>query len=157
LLETGLTLVVSAGTDRESAIQTFLLYNAAMLARYKIPYMQSLPAGAPEAAKDAIRQDSRKHTKHCLRPAEEMVERFLEDPDAYPWAEFVDDYRNLLAERFGAERAAFDQLAELARTHLVFLGCSCPTKKNPDVNNCHTVLALYFMKQRYPDIDVVFP
>ena len=39
----------------------------------------------------------------------------------------------------------------------VLLGCSCPTKKQPDVNRRHTVQALAFMVERYPDLDVRFP
>ena len=43
------------------------------------------------------------------------------------------------------------------RTEEVYLGCSCPTKKNPNVNHCHTVLALRFMSEHYPALDIVFP
>ena len=37
------------------------------------------------------------------------------------------------------------------------IGCNCPTKANPDPNRCHTVLALRFMDERYPDLDVEYP
>jgi hypothetical protein len=39
----------------------------------------------------------------------------------------------------------------------VYLGCSCPSRANPDVQRCHTVLALQFMKKKYPKLRVVLP
>ncbi len=45
----------------------------------------------------------------------------------------------------------------LATDEDVFLGCNCPTAKNPDVQRCHTVLALKFMQERYPALEVAFP
>jgi hypothetical protein len=62
--------------------------------------------------------------------------------------------RELLAARFADDRTPFDELAELARDNDVWLGCSCPTAKQPDVRRCHTTLALTFMKQHYRDLDV---
>jgi hypothetical protein len=47
--------------------------------------------------------------------------------------------------------------ADLANNNDVYLGCSCPTKRNPDVNRCHTVLALRFMKRKYPGLKVEIP
>jgi uncharacterized protein YeaO (DUF488 family) len=128
-----------------------------MLTRYKILYMQKIPADAPEAAPGAKRIDTRKHTRNCLRPTKEMVERYQKDPESYPWNEFESDYLKLLRERFEEDRSPFDEIAELARHQDVFLGCSCPTKNNPDVYQCHTVLALRFIKASYPDLTVVFP
>ena len=46
---------------------------------------------------------------------------------------------------------------KMAKEKDVFLGCSCPTRKNPDVNRCHTVLALQFMKENFPELEVEFP
>ncbi|HWB78138.1 MAG TPA: hypothetical protein VG755_24405 [Nannocystaceae bacterium] len=107
----------------------------------------SLPRG--------IRQDSRKHTRHCLRPTAEMVARArADDATAADWRSFAAEYRELLAARFADDRTPFDELAELARTNDVWLGCSCPTAKQPDVTRCHTTLALAFMKQHYRDLDV---
>ena len=54
-------------------------------------------------------------------------------------------------------RRRFDELAELARNNDVYLGCNCPTQRQPDVRHCHTVLALAFLRQHYPDLDVRFP
>ena len=125
-----------------------------MLARYTM-YRGKRPASDP--LPDGVRQDTRKHTRHCLRPAAEMVVRYLADPGVYPWAEFERDYLRLLRERFSADRRPFDELARLAAEADVFIGCSCPTKKNPDVSHCHTVLALRFMRDRYPRLAVVFP
>jgi hypothetical protein len=45
----------------------------------------------------------------------------------------------------------------MAQFHDVWLGCNCPTAKNPDVRRCHTVLALQFMKERYPALEVRIP
>ncbi|WP_394821270.1 hypothetical protein [Pendulispora albinea] len=124
-----------------------------MLARY------SMIRGAPKSAlPKGIRQDTRKHTRHVLRPTAEMVERVLAraDDDA-AWSAFAKSYRALLDERFEKNRAEFDELAELARTEDVYLGCNCPTAKNPDVRRCHTALALAYMKSHYPDLDVRKP
>jgi len=109
----------------------------------------------PEVA--GVRMDTRKHTRHCLRPAAEMVNRFLADDPNYTWEQFREEYMRLIADRFSEDRQPFDRLAERARREDVYLGCSCPTKKNPDVNHCHTVLALEFMQQQYPDLTVAFP
>ena len=32
-----------------------------------------------------------------------------------------------------------------------------PPAKNPDVQRCHTVLALRFMMKRYPQLEVLLP
>jgi len=125
----------------------------AMLTRYCIvrgAKASTLPGG--------VRQDTRKHTRHVLRPTAEMVVAVLGragEPAA--WRQFDLAYRALLEARFAADRTAFDQLAALARREDVLLGCNCPTAKNPDVRRCHTWHALAFMKQRYPDLDVRFP
>ena len=44
-----------------------------------------------------------------------------------------------------------------AASNDVFLGCNCPTKKNPILGRCHTYLALEFMQKKYPSLDVVIP
>ncbi len=123
-----------------------------MLARY------TMTRGVPASAlPDGVRQDTRKHTRHCLRPAAEMVERYLSRPTPEAWKEFERGYLELIERRFREDREPFDDLAQLARETDVYLGCSCPTKKNPDVRRCHTALALRFMRRRYPEVDVVFP
>jgi uncharacterized protein YeaO (DUF488 family) len=128
-----------------------------MLARYRI-YRGKRPPGDP--LPDGIRQDARHRTRHCLRPERDMVETFLATPaeqkdDA--WRAFRERYTAILKKRFAEDRAPFDKLARLATESDVFLGCSCPTKKNPDVSHCHTVLALRFMKDKYPRLRVKFP
>ena len=125
-----------------------------MLARYTM-YRGKRPTSDP--LPDGVRQDTRKHTRHCLRPTEEMVRRYLADPDSYPWREFKQDYLRLLRERFAADRPPFDDLAKLAAETDVYIGCSCPTKKNPDVSHCHTVLALGFMRRHYRKLKIEFP
>ena len=57
-------------------------YNRGMLARYKI-HRGKLPAGV--SLPDGIRQDTLKHTRHCLRPSGEMVEAYLADPTEQAW------------------------------------------------------------------------
>jgi hypothetical protein len=126
-----------------------------MLARYKIPFKKKLPPEDP--ASHGTRIDTRKHTRSCLRPTTAMVERFLADPGAESWEELRREYTALLARRFAADRSEFDRLADLARREDVFLGCSCPTKNVPDVNHCHTVMALRFMQEKYSDLEVEFP
>ena len=59
--------------------------------------------------------------------------------------------------RYQDDQAAFDALAALAAENSVFLGCSCPTKKNPVVGQCHTFLGLQFMKAKYPGLDARIP
>jgi uncharacterized protein YeaO (DUF488 family) len=121
-----------------------------MLARY------TMHRGKPPDV-IGIRQDTRKHTRHCLRPTPEMVTRLLANDPTYPWDRFREAYQKLIVMRFREDSQPFEVLAELARHESVFLGCSCPTKKNPDVYHCHTVLALQFMHEQYPDLSVVFP
>ncbi len=97
------------------------------------------------------------HTHHPLRPPKDAVEAFLAEPNDAAFEVFARRYRAELDKRFRKDRAAFDALAELARDEDVFLGCSCPTKKNPDVRHCHTWLALEFFRDHYPDLDVRLP
>jgi hypothetical protein len=125
-----------------------------MLARYQIirgkrPPDKPLPAG--------LRQDTRKHTNHILRPDTEAVQRYLENPTATAWKTFKASYLDLLEKRIKNDLSLFDKLADQALVEDVNLGCNCPTQANPDVSHCHTVLALTFMKKRYPKLKVQFP
>lgn len=121
-----------------------------MLARYHMRRGRSPEVGG-------IRQDTRKHTRHCLRPTVEMVTHYLADVSTAAWHEFEKKYFELLSTRFTEDRRPFDKLAELAEHNNVFIGCSCPTAKNPNVMHCHTTLALRFMKQHYPSLRVLLP
>lgn len=125
-----------------------------MLARYKI-YRGKRPPEQP--LPDGLRQDTRKHTRHCLRPTAEIVAEYLAHPTPAAWQRFANSYIRILAERFDEDPAPFHSLRDLAVQQDVLLGCSCPTANNPDVNHCHTVLALEFMQSRYPELDVRFP
>ena len=125
-----------------------------MLARYKI-YRGKRPAGVE--LPDGVRQDTRKHTRHFLRPRAEAVAAYLAEPTDAAWHEFEADYLRVLAQRLAADATPFDDLAKLATETDVYLGCSCPTAKNPDVARCHTVLALQFMQQQYRNLKVTFP
>ena len=125
-----------------------------MLARYTIYRRRPKNAGP---LPDGIRQDSRWRTKHILRPTQEIVEAFLENPTDKAWGKTSDAYRALLMARYRKDRESFEALAKLATVNDVFIGCSCPTKKNPDARRCHTWLALEFMRQTFPALDVVMP
>jgi hypothetical protein len=122
-----------------------------MLARYRIvrgarPPNEPLPEG--------VRQDTRKHTAHVVRPTAPLVERLLADPSAESFAAFRAGYLALLEQRFERERDRFEKLAQLARAGDVFLGCNCPSARQPDVRRCHTALALEFFARNYPDLIV---
>jgi hypothetical protein len=129
---------------------------ARMLARYQIRRGQPL-AALPARVRSGRRQDTRKHTRHCLRPAPGLVRALLASSPARraaSWQVFARSYRALLAQRFARDRAPFDALCRLATDGDVFLGCSCPSAANPDPRRCHVVLALRFMRERYPGLDV---
>ena len=126
----------------------------AMLARYKM-YRGIRPKDDP--LPDGVRLDTRKHTTHFLRPTPSMVQSFLDNPQDANWLKFESSYLSLLQERYDKDSRGFDKLAQLASQTDVYIGCSCPTKKNPNVNHCHTVLALRFMQERYARLRVAFP
>lgn len=125
-----------------------------MLSRYTI-YRRRPPEALPLPV--GIRQDSRHRTQHILRPTSEMVEAFLAEPSDAAWNRFESEYIAELGRRFRTDNTSFVQLATLAAENDVFLGCSCPTKKNPDVRHCHTYVALMFMKEKFPSLNVVPP
>ena len=129
-------------------------YNGAMLARYKI-YRGKPPAGV--ALPDGIRHDTRKHTRHCLRPEADSVAEYLDNPTDRAWKKFTAAYQKTVERRYQDDPTPFDELAELAKSNDVYLGCSCPTAKNPDVQRCHTVLALEFMQTKFPSLRVQMP
>jgi hypothetical protein len=124
-----------------------------VLARYRIVRGrrdgEPLPAGR--------RLDIRKHQSHILSPEPAMVSDYLAAPGDEAFARFAQAYGDLLSRRFATRRDRFDALAAEARAGDVYLGCNCPTRANPRVERCHTVLALAFMRERYPDLDVRFP
>ena len=125
-----------------------------MLARYKI-FRGRRPADEP--LPNGVRMDTRKHTRHCLRPTTEIVTAYLAQPTTAAWKKFKAEYQRLLAARFDEDRTPFDHLAELAAENDVYIGCSCPTVKNPNVNHCHTMIALQFMEQHYDELEVTYP
>ena len=127
-----------------------------MLARYSMERGKKLEA-YPRRLRDATRQDTRKHTRHVLRPDAEEVRAYLADPSSAAWKAFEAAYTAEVEARFESDREPFDRLAARAGDGDVFIGCSCPTRTNPDVRHCHTVLALAFMQRHYPDLDVEFP
>ena len=124
------------------------------LARYRIVRGKR---AADEPLPEGVRQDTRKHTRHCCRPEAEQVAAFLSAPDDGAWERFAEAYRALLEARFGEDPSAFEAIAAAAQDEPVWLGCNCPTKKNPDVQRCHTWLALSFFAERFPDLEVNFP
>ena len=129
-----------------------------MLARYKIYDRRRRPDHDPKP--EGICKDTRKHQRHCLSPEMGMVMEYLRNPSDQTWKVFKQKYIRLLKDRFKERRAEFDELAELATRNDVHIGCSCPTQGNPETPDgirCHTVLSLEFMKQKYPELTVVFP
>ena len=129
-----------------------------MLGRYRIARGQPLSA-LPARVRKGVRIDTRKHTNSFLRPTAAMVEAMLSGPPEgheRRFRTFARDYRRLLAERFREDRAPFDELHRLALEQDVFLGCNCPTARQPDVRHCHTSLALEYLARKYPDLDVRF-
>ena len=127
-----------------------------MLARYSMVRGAKLEE-MPDALRRGIRVDTRMHTRHCLRPPRSAVERYLAAPDEPAWKAFRAAYLAAVEARFDDDDEPFARLADQARENDVFLGCSCPTAKNPDVSRCHTTLALGFMKRRFPDLEVACP
>jgi hypothetical protein len=125
-----------------------------MLSRYTM--YRRRPKGAP-LLPDGIRKDTRYATKHVLRPAREIVEAYLSNPTDAGWKEFCLEYLAMLEERFRTDRTSFDELAAMATENNVYLGCNCPTKKNPIVGRCHTYLALEFMQSKFPKLKVSVP
>ncbi len=125
-----------------------------MLARYTI--YRKRPKDA-EPLPEGIRQDARWRTKHILRPTQEMVETYLDDPTDEAWETFRSSYWDMIESRYEDDPEAFEKLAKLAMNNDVYIGCSCPTQKNPDVRRCHTYPALEFMKKKFPKLKVVLP
>jgi hypothetical protein len=124
------------------------------MARYQIVRGKRPPGSHfPEG----IRIDIRKHTHHVLSPSAEAVVEFLSDPSIAAFRQFSAEYHRLLEGRLRERREEFDELADTAARADVYVGCNCPTKTNPDVSHCHTVLALHFMKKKYPKLRVVLP
>lgn len=125
-----------------------------LLSRYTIYRRRPADAGPlPEG----LRQDTRYFTRHVLRPTKEMVERYLADPSEEAFSQFRAAYLAQLDERWQEDAVPFEKLAEKGLSQDVYLGCSCPTKKNPNLQHCHTWLALEFMQNHFPKLKVVFP
>ena len=125
-----------------------------MLSRYKM-YRGKRPESDP--LQNGIRYDTRKHTSHCLRPTIIIVEEFLADPTDKAWNKFRVNYLAVIRKRFAEDPIPFEHIEKLANEQDVYLGCSCPTTKNPNVLHCHTVLALEFMQATFPQLEVIHP
>ncbi|MFT5051203.1 MAG: hypothetical protein ACI8QZ_002613 [Chlamydiales bacterium] len=125
-----------------------------MLGRYQM-IRGKRPADDP--LPEGLRQDARKHTRHILRPDSQAVATYLQDPSEAAWQAFAHAYRDLLAARRAEDPPAFDALVDLATEGDVWIGCSCPTAKNPDVRHCHTYLALHYMDEQYDGLQVSYP
>jgi hypothetical protein len=125
-----------------------------MVNRYKV-CRRKRPAGEP--LPNGLRRDTRKHTRHCLRPSAELVNQFLGQPSSASRKDFATEYWRTLIARYEEDPAPFDRPAKLASKDEIYIGCSCPTKKNPEVDYCHTVLALRLIAGNYPELDVEYP
>ena len=106
---------------------------------------------------DGIRKDTRSYRNHILSPSEPLVKEYLAAPNEAAWRKFKREYLKLLERGFKKDHSSFVKFAQLAIEQDVFIGCSCPTKVNPDITHCHTYLALQFMKKKFPKLHVVFP
>ncbi|MBK7092877.1 MAG: hypothetical protein IPH59_14355 [bacterium] len=127
-----------------------------MLARYQIPpRFHKIPPGDP--ALKGTRLDTRKNHNYVFCPTPEMVEAYFNDMTPKGWKLFTKNYRRLLQERFETRREEFDKWATVAAESDLFLGCSCPTERNPNLEQCHTWLALEFMQKKYPKLKIEFP
>jgi len=103
-------------------------------------YMYGHPPHVP--LPNGIIHRATKNTNHCLAPTDEIVQKYLMNPTQENWSIYETKYFDLLELRFKNRRKEFDELAKLATENDVYIGCFCPTKKNPDVYRCHTVLAI---------------
>jgi hypothetical protein len=112
---------------------------------------------ADDPLPEGVRIDTRKHRGHVLSPQPSAVQALLAEGSAAQFRKFARGYEALLGQRFAHDRAPFDALARLAQHEDVYLGCNCPTSRNPDVRRCHTVLALRFMQRKYPKLRVQLP
>ena len=124
-----------------------------MLKRYQIIRGKKVSGRHPQE----VYRDTRKHQNHCLAPTRTMVLEYLQDPSPKAWKLYERDYLKLLQQWFDRNPSQFDELAGKALRTDVYIGCSCPTKTNPDVYKCHTVLALEFMKSNYPALEIELP
>ncbi|MBP87340.1 MAG: hypothetical protein CMJ64_11565 [Planctomycetaceae bacterium] len=97
-----------------------------MLTRYKI-YRGKRPVDEPLLG--GIRQDTRKHTKHCLRSCVEIVKQYLAEPDPTAWKEFSALYVRDLEERYEQDPAPFHDLADLARETTSTSGALVPRER----------------------------
>ena len=124
-----------------------------MLGRYSM--VRGMPASKlPKGS----RQDTRKHTKHVLRPNTALVEMFLSHPgDDEIFARFREGDLALRESRWKEDRAPFEKLAREAEQTDVWLGCNCPTAKNPLMLRCHTLQSLGFMHSRVPNLSIQWP
>ena len=125
-----------------------------MLARYTIYRGKRRP---DDPVPQGHRQDTRAHTQHCLRPPMSAVRQYLARPSPAAWRTLSAAYKSALSSRFQQDPTPFDQLAAEAMAGDVYIGCSCPTLRNPDVEQCHTMVALAFMKDRYPTLVIGLP
>ena len=125
-----------------------------MLSRYTMYRRRPKDAGRlPEG----VRKDTRHGTSHVLRPTKKIVEAYLSDASDTAWENFRIAYLAVLEERFDDDKAPFEELAIFATENDVYLGCNCPTKKNPIIGRCHTYLALEFMRKKFPKLKIVVP
>ncbi|MBI4603154.1 MAG: hypothetical protein HY721_14440 [Planctomycetes bacterium] len=124
-----------------------------MLRRYQIPPMYGrFPPDHP--ALNGIRQKTTFKTQHCLRPTKDLVDEYLAHVTEAAWRKYERLYFRILEARFLESREPFDKLAAVAGVKDLFLGCYCPTETNPDPDHCHTFLAVRFMKEKYPELEV---
>ena len=57
----------------------------------------------------------------------EDVLEYLANPTTKDWEAFAGRYVRRLERRFAQNRQAFDELADIAKSRDLYLGCNCPT------------------------------
>jgi hypothetical protein len=122
-----------------------------MLGRFQLKRGVAYPK-----AKGAQFKDTRKHTSHVLAPPTPLVKAYFQSPTLEAWQKFQTGYLQALRERFRKTPERFEELRELATSGDYYLGCNCPTTKNPFPCRCHTIVAIEFLKELYPDLEVDF-
>lgn len=122
-----------------------------MLGRFQIKRKVAFPR-----ASGSVFKDSRKHTSHVFAPAKELVISYLRNPTLESWQTFQREYIRILRERLLSMPEKFEGIHRHAESGNYYIGCNCPTRTNPFLCRCHTVLALEFMKETYPDLEVDF-
>jgi len=120
-----------------------------VLARYQI-VRGKRPEGNP--LPEGVRVDIRKHTKHFLRPTRQR-RGVPERPGRRAFRQFSARY-DPTCRPVSPKNGARSTPCGTGRKRRRLPRMHCPTRTNPEVTRCHTVLALGFMKRKYPRLPI---